>query len=254
MFLAKRPHIDEDENVGVKEISNVMNDLDINKNLSALNKSFLKAITGALLKDSTMDLSASLFQQYISYKKEIMDMSQNKHQITAVRIEKDQGKNTSDNKKEEKEFDMKEQNYEQKEEDLAIKTDISLLSGKGEGEEFDQCIYNIRAKLFFYTTQHNNECGWVDLGVGFVKINKSTHNPKSRFIFRNEVSGKTILNCWIDTFFSCSYQEKQRDILLTIPMINEDRTGFLKLSRYLLRARSTDDAIEFVKIIQSIKN
>lgn len=65
----------------------------------------------------------------------------------------------------------------------------ALLSGIGEGEENEDCLHEVRSKV--WTLKDGK---WADLGIGLFKIKKNKDDAKRRILVRNEGNGKVMVN------------------------------------------------------------
>ncbi|PWN51880.1 hypothetical protein IE53DRAFT_31819 [Violaceomyces palustris] len=69
-----------------------------------------------------------------------------------------------------------------------------LLSGKGEGEEDEEVLHEVRAKLWKFDGEQKT---WKDLGIGMVKIKKHSETGKKRLLVRSEGNGKVVVNFYL---------------------------------------------------------
>ncbi|UZJ53204.1 hypothetical protein CBS101457_002524 [Exobasidium rhododendri] len=65
----------------------------------------------------------------------------------------------------------------------------ALLSGTGEGEEDEDCLHEVRCKVWSL-----KDGQWVDLGIGLFKIKRNKGDGKKRVLVRNAGNGKVMVN------------------------------------------------------------
>lgn len=125
------------------------------------------------------------------------------------------------------------------------RTDSELLR-RGVGEEGEETLVEERIKLFVL----EKEKGWVDLGLGWLKINEQrregspiTDKSKRRLIFRLEGSGKILLNTWLNSASSSITPYVEESKALSLTCFNCDG----KIGKYLVRCKSSEIAASIYK-------
>lgn len=87
-------------------------------------------------------------------------------------------------------------NAREEEEELPPQERNEALIRTGEGEEEEETLHEVRAKLFKLVKGSGE---WVTFGVGLLKVNQNKEDKKARLIVRMEGSGKVLLNAPITT-------------------------------------------------------
>lgn len=118
----------------------------------------------------------------------------------------------------------------------------------GAGEEGEECIAEARVKLFVFNKEDNS---WVDLGVGFLKVNKrtvgATDEKPNRILCRSEVSGTVLLNSAIVKDATKADLEPGKSVI-KLTCINQEG----KLATYSVRTKETQTAKSLVDAISSL--
>lgn len=82
--------------------------------------------------------------------------------------------------------------------DEGVQDDAKMLptsnhDGEGEGEENEETMYTVRAKLY-KLTKTSDKSEWKDLGVGMFRLKKHKENNARRALMRNSATGRIIIN------------------------------------------------------------
>jgi len=64
---------------------------------------------------------------------------------------------------------------------------------EGEGEENEETVFTVKAKLF-KLTKTSDKSEWKDLGVGMFRLKKHKENGARRALMRNSATGRIIIN------------------------------------------------------------
>lgn len=115
----------------------------------------------------------------------------------------------------------------------------------GAGEEGEQCMAEVRVKLFTFEKAD----GWVDLGVGILKVNqrKEEGAMPNRILCRTEASGAILLNSAISKDVTkVEFSEGKRD--LKLHCVNQ----LGKMATYMVRTKDGDQAKQVADAINSL--
>ena len=107
-------------------------------------------------------------------------------------------------------------------------------------EEKETILYSVRAKLFVMKE------GWVDLGVGALKINEFKDTQKRRLVMRTETVGKVILNTYL---FPAMKAQKEGKSNVSVICLGEDGQP----QKYLIRIKLASDADDLISKIEELK-
>jgi len=66
--------------------------------------------------------------------------------------------------------------------------------GEGEGEEDEETIYTIKAKVFKFTTDREGTSSWSEMGIGMLRLKKHKETDARRVILRSNTTGKILIN------------------------------------------------------------
>jgi nucleoporin NUP2 len=113
----------------------------------------------------------------------------------------------------------------------------ALLSGKGEGEENEDCLHEVRSKVWTL-----KEGKWADLGIGLFKIKKNTSDGKKRVLVRNEGNGKVMVNFRLVESFK---PIKDKNV---VSFLGFDGEG--KPANYRCKVKTDDSANELAGALQ----
>jgi hypothetical protein len=114
---------------------------------------------------------------------------------------------------------------------------------KGEGEEGETTLFQVKSKLFIQVMKENGEKSWESLGVGLIKVNDS--EKSSRILCRADSSGRVLLNSRIyNTMPIVKISEKQFSAIVQID-------GELKT--LLIRVGKPDDCEQLLSAIEKCK-
>ncbi|KAG0048513.1 hypothetical protein BGZ83_006552 [Gryganskiella cystojenkinii] len=112
----------------------------------------------------------------------------------------------------------------------------SELVDSREGEEGEETVYEVRAKLYgFQDGEHK------DLGVGQFRINENTESKKRRMIMRTSGTGMLTLNSWVIQGMGA----KREKNTVTVFGIEDG-----KPKRFLLRVKEEQSALDIVKELE----
>jgi hypothetical protein len=101
---------------------------------------------------------------------------------------------------------------------------------RGEGEEEERTVHEVRAKAF----QKDKEDSWQVIGVGLLKLNQNIKEPAQyRLISRVEGSGKLLLNARLCRGLAVQKMPNKKDVLAAVQLDG-------KITRILLRTRPED--------------
>lgn len=118
----------------------------------------------------------------------------------------------------------------------------------GAGEEGEECVAEARVKLFVFNKDDNS---WIDLGVGFFKVNKrtdgATNEKPNRILCRSEVSGTVLLNSAIMKDATKADLEPGKNII-KLTCINQEG----KLATYSVRTKEAQIAKSLVNAVSSL--
>ncbi|OMJ13772.1 Nucleoporin nup61 [Smittium culicis] len=105
----------------------------------------------------------------------------------------------------------------------------SSASTKGAGEEEETTIYDVRAKIFKYDANYEGGAKYVDLGVGFLRINTREVNGKklARVLCRQDGTSLVTLNSAINKQTPLHHKEGSKDVLLVSFESSDSSTKFL---------------------------
>ena len=119
---------------------------------------------------------------------------------------------------------------------------------KGEGEEDETTLHEIRCKLYKYAGGPTPS----DLGTSLLKLNSNSKStpPFTRFLARQEGSGKITMNVRLSTALKIQIVgAKQRDINVLTP---ESVDGEVKVMRYAVRTGGQEAAKAFVDAVNGV--
>ena len=136
------------------------------------------------------------------------------------------------------------------------RADSELLK-RGAGEEEEQTLVEERIKLFIL----EKERGWVDLGLGWLKINEQQRpsaqpegpeagdqrgGRRRRLIFRLEGSGKILLNTWLNSVSTSVAPLADASKAIMMTCVNCDG----RIGKYLVRCKTVDVAANIHRNLQ----
>ncbi|KAG0377741.1 hypothetical protein BGX24_005544 [Mortierella sp. AD032] len=113
----------------------------------------------------------------------------------------------------------------------------SQLVDSRAGEEGEETVYEVKAKLYAVVDGENK-----DLGVGQFRVNENTENKKRRMIMRTGGTGQLILNNWVIQGMS-----PQRTKNFVTIIVVEDG----KPRKFLLKVKEESTAEEVVKELEA---
>ena len=113
----------------------------------------------------------------------------------------------------------------------------ALLSGTGEGEEDEDCLHEVRCKMW-----NLKEGKWADLGIGLFKVKKNKSNGKKRVLVRNAGNGKVVVNFRLTEGFK---PIKDKNI---VSFLGFDGDG--KPTNYRCKVKTDDGAGELTAVLE----
>ncbi|OMJ08917.1 Nucleoporin nup61 [Smittium culicis] len=122
----------------------------------------------------------------------------------------------------------------------------SSASTKGAGEEEETTVYDVRAKIFKYDANYEGGAKYVDLGVGFLRINTREVDGKklARVLCRQDGTSLVTLNSAINKQTPLHHKEGSKDVLLVSFESSDSST------KYLIRVKTpamSNDLFEKIK-------
>ncbi|KAJ7747265.1 hypothetical protein B0H16DRAFT_926696 [Mycena metata] len=112
------------------------------------------------------------------------------------------------------------------------------LDAEGEGEEDEETVQTARIKAFrLRKKEEAGDGGWLDIGIGFLRLKRHKETSARRLLLRNSNSGKILINFALYSGLKASQAKK------SLTFIGHDVAG--EPQTYSLRFRSEDAAKEF---------
>lgn len=126
--------------------------------------------------------------------------------------------------------------------DDASKPQSSGLLGKGEGEESERTLLEVRAKIWRLDIESKS---WKDLGVCIAKVKHDSATGKHRLLARNEANGKVAVNFM-------TYKGLKSNLDKTINAF----LGFdgKEPTQYRMKVKTEDSAKEFKELLEGVAN
>ncbi|TFK68691.1 hypothetical protein BDN72DRAFT_820948 [Pluteus cervinus] len=116
------------------------------------------------------------------------------------------------------------------------------LDGEGEGEEQEDTVHAVKVKAYrLKSTEENGGPGWIEQGVGMLRLKKHKETHKRRVLLRNSSTGKINLNFNLYGDMKPSHTKK------TVTFIGHDGE---KSRTYSLRLPTEDDAKTLKEILE----
>ncbi|KAF9177702.1 hypothetical protein BGZ51_005694 [Haplosporangium sp. Z 767] len=113
----------------------------------------------------------------------------------------------------------------------------SKLVETREGEEGEETVFEVRAKLFGF---ENNE--HRDMGVGQFRVNENTETKKRRMIMRRVGTGQIILNSWIIPGMS---SKREKNVVTIFAMEGSEP------KRFMVRVKEESSAVELANVLEA---
>ncbi|KAJ7045804.1 hypothetical protein C8F04DRAFT_1066237 [Mycena alexandri] len=112
------------------------------------------------------------------------------------------------------------------------------LDAEGEGEEDEETVQTARIKAFrLRKKEEAGDGGWLDIGIGFLRLKRHKETSARRLLLRNSHSGKILINFALYSGLKASQAKK------SLTFVGHDAAG--EPQTYSLRFRSEDTAKEF---------
>ncbi|KAJ6594188.1 hypothetical protein B0H19DRAFT_1094357 [Mycena capillaripes] len=112
------------------------------------------------------------------------------------------------------------------------------LDAEGEGEEDEETVKSERIKAYrMRKKEEGGDGGWLDIGVGFLRLKKHKETSARRLLLRNSNSGKIQINFALYSGLKASQSKK------SLTFIGHDTAG--EPQTYSLRFRTEEAAKEF---------
>ncbi|KAJ7141472.1 hypothetical protein C8R44DRAFT_867092 [Mycena epipterygia] len=111
------------------------------------------------------------------------------------------------------------------------------MDAEGEGEEDEETVHSARIKAFRMHKTEDGGNGWLDIGIGILRLKKHKETSARRLLLRNSHSGKIQINFALYSGFKVSQSKK------SLTFVGHDETS--KAQTYSLRFRSEEVAKEF---------
>lgn len=125
---------------------------------------------------------------------------------------------------------------------------LNLLTG-GPGEEDEDVVFEVRAKAMMWVSNTKDDvtkAGWVNKGLGPLRVLKDRQSGKCRIIVRLDPSGRLILNAAL--LAGVGYQHQSPSVV-KLAAASEDG----KLNTWIVKVRKDDDAIKLARILEENK-
>lgn len=120
---------------------------------------------------------------------------------------------------------------------------LDLVAG-GPGEEDEEMLFAVKARAMSYEAETKS---WPSKGVGVLRVLRHRETSKTRILMRQDPSGKIVLNAALLGTMNYEYV-KSKSVKMGVA------TDEGKLSSWIIRTGSDDDAVELAKILQKEKN
>lgn len=109
---------------------------------------------------------------------------------------------------------------------------------KGAGEETEETIHEIRAKLFVKGSESETAVQWQTAGVGVLRLNRDTTTGKTRLLLRSDGIGRVLLNASI--YKDMPVKRPSGNVLL---LVCGDAEGQLKPHQVRVKTKENADAL-----------
>ncbi|KAJ7647038.1 hypothetical protein FB45DRAFT_186942 [Roridomyces roridus] len=117
------------------------------------------------------------------------------------------------------------------------------LDAEGEGEEEEETVHAARVKAFrMKKNEDGGNGGWLDIGIGMLRLKKHKETSARRVLMRNSQSGKILIN------FALYSGLKPTQTKKTMSFIGHDETGDHRM--FNVRFRSEEAAKEFCEFLE----
>ncbi|KAJ6587191.1 hypothetical protein DFH09DRAFT_1359617 [Mycena vulgaris] len=112
------------------------------------------------------------------------------------------------------------------------------MDAEGEGEEDEETVHFARIKAYrMRRKEEGGDGGWLDIGLGILRLKKHKETSARRLLLRNSHSGKIQINFALYSGLKASHSKK------SLTFVGHDETG--EPQTYSLRFRSEEAAKEF---------
>ncbi|KAJ7691270.1 hypothetical protein B0H17DRAFT_1063305 [Mycena rosella] len=119
---------------------------------------------------------------------------------------------------------------------------LTGMDAEGEGEEDEETVHSARIKAYRMRRKEDTETGWLELGLGIVRLKKHKETDTRRLLLRNSHSGKIQINFALYSQLKPSLSKK------SLTFVGHGEKG--ESQTYSLRFRSEEAAKEFKEFLE----